>query len=466
MEKEIYIFKKIVISFLLFVLFSFLNGESILKFKNEDNNKAKESYLKQFFLSAYNPPYAWYGPPYKDSVFTYYEEANFDTLLWVRDDDSLIKFLKKYKFKYLISIRHLFMENDSNGVDYLRGVKELDNGDEIYNVTPQEITEDMLKRVDYVVRKYKDEPNLIGYWICDEPFPSAYKNIAKVVERIRKNDPYHYSLINIGDNEYTTEKNMEKFINTTKIKVLCYDRYNFFNGYDLNDLYFERISMMRKLALKYSIPFFNIVQAVGTNGTLAEYLDWRTPNRAEHRWLAYTSLVYGVHGIVWFHWDHEWGVTGSPDREQIYSSLKSINSEIKALGKVMVNLASKNVYHTNGKSYGEDKRENRRVLIKPLDGSPLIVGFFMNEENGDNYFMLMNESYKKPVFTEVRLNFNLDELFVFNVENEKWEEVKFLNGCKGATFKLYLRKGGGKLFRFSIERFFIRDKKKWKKILQ
>ncbi len=406
---------------------------------------------REFLVSAYNPPYAWRGPPYLDSVFTYYENANFDNLLWVRDEDALMEKVHQYGLKYFVDIKSLFPEVDPNGVDYLRGVKNPEEEDETYNVRPEDITEAMLQRVDRVVEKHRDDPDLMGYWICDEPFPAAYRNIARVLQRIRDKDPYHYSLVNIGDNEYTTDDNVEDFIHTTGTEVLCYDRYEFFNGYDLDDLYFQRLAMMRRHALQHHLPFYNTIQAVGTNGTSAAALDWRTPNEAEHRWLVYSSLAYGVHGIVWFHWDAEdWGVMQNPDRDLIYPSIQRVNAEIASLGPVMLHLTSTEVYHTDTNDYGTDGPD--RIIREVSAGAALVVGSFKDEAGHEDYFMLMNKDYSNAVTATVSINCRLDTLDVFDVANGRWEDVPFENGTSGATFTVALRKGGGKLLRFGRKR--------------
>ncbi len=407
-----------------------------------------------FLLSAYNPPYAWHGPPYQDSAFLYYKNAGFDTMLWVRDDDALMAKVHKFGFTYFLDIDSLFSELDANGVDYLHGVQHPDEPDEKYNVAPQDITEEMLEQVDSVVEKYKNDPSLIGYWICDEPYPSAYTNIATVIRRIRARDPNHGCLVNIGDDEYTTDENVEDFINTTGVSVLMYDRYNFFNGYDLDDLYFQRLAMMRRHALKHHIPLYNTVQAVGTNGTSVawnspgpgEHLDWRTPNEAEHRWLVYSSLVYGVHGIVWFHWDAaDWGVVENPDRNQIYRSLQHVNAEIHALGPIMERLTTTGVYHTDDTS-GPEKCT--RIVRNVSNHAALIVGTFKDKTDHHHYFMLMNKDYRRTVAATVTMNAAVDHLAVFDVHQRIWKPVPFERLASGTLFTVFLRKGGGKLFRY------------------
>ncbi len=103
--------------------------------------------------------------------------------------------------------------------------------------------------------------------------------------------------------------------------------------------------MICQKAVEHQIPFYDFVQAVGTNGTSASELDWRTPNLNEMRWLVYHTLDYGARGLLWFQWDAEdWGVIQNPDRDNIYTSLQEVNQEIKSLGDVMTKLRTADVY--------------------------------------------------------------------------------------------------------------------------
>ncbi len=388
---------------------------------------------KEFLLSAWSPPYAWYGPPYEDSVFTYYKNANFKNALWARDDDILIQKMRQHGLKYFLLITPIF------GDLYLRAPdKEI----------PPDVTETMLQKLDIVIDKYKDDPDLLGYHICDEPHKQAFPNIGKVIERIRKKDPTRLSFVNIWPSGDGYREYIDQLLQITKLQLLSYDRYHFYNGHDGGE-YFSNLSVIREYAIKYDIPFCNIVQAIGTNGTIEEQLNWRTPSESEHRWLVYSSLTYGVHALIWFHWHLDWGVTGNPDREIIYPSIKKINAEIDSLKNIMVKLKTTGVYHT---IINEDKwKLPPDGIIKSVsDNADLVVGYFKNENN-DDYFMLMNKDYSDTSFTEVTINYILNNLEVFNVENDKWEDVPFENSYSGATFNVFFRAGAGKLFRFKGE---------------
>ncbi len=400
-----------------------------------------DKYWRQtrFLLSAYNPPYCCQGPPYLDTVFTYYKNANFDILLWVRDDDSLIHMVHKYHFKYLLDV------GDMLGEDVLLGSE---------NASPPDITEAQLRQLDSLIDKYKNDALLIGYYLCDEPFPSGFPNIAKVIARIRQRDPQRMSFVNlwpyfegeIGDDGY-----IENFIRMTKPEILSYDRYNFYNDGDDNIAYLKQIRRMRKFALLYDLPFCNIVQAVGTNGVeTGEDISWRTPTHAEHRWLVYTSLTYGVHGLIWFHWDHPWGVTHNPDRDTVYPSIQSLNAEIDSLKEIMLRLTSTAVYHSDDTSL--NTADTPRIVIQADDFASLIIGTFRDTTGSEKYYMIMNKDYKNPVETQIFINYKLSSLQTFNVQNNSWEEVPFENNSYGSIYNLRLEPGSGKLFKISGER--------------
>ncbi len=141
-----------------------------------------------FLLSAFNPPCtSTPEPPYPDTLFTDYKNANVDIFLWIRDDDSLLQKIHQYGFKYFINIQSIGGEDDD--IEFLlRGDNE---------EAPPDIPEYLLQKLDELVDKYKDDPDLLGYYICDEPFASAFDNIAKVVARIREKDPARICYVNL-----------------------------------------------------------------------------------------------------------------------------------------------------------------------------------------------------------------------------------------------------------------------------
>ncbi len=290
----------------------------------------------------------------------------------------------------------------------------------------------------------ENEANL-GYYITDEPNAHAYPNLSKVVTYIREKDPTRLSFINLfptyadeeqlGTDSY--DNHVEQFIDIVKPELLSYDHYHFFNGRDGNG-YFNNLGIIRKWAMRYDIPFCNIIQAIGY-----DVLDWRIPNENEHRWLVYSTLAYGAKAIIWFHWDHDWGLTNSPKRDQLFASIQKLNKEINIIGPVLLPLKSVAVYHTGTVPFGGEPLPIDG-LVKSVDNSAnLVVGIYKDPSDVD-YLMLMNRDYSDSITSTVTLNYRLDELQVFDVDSGIWKQSLNFSESKLVT---NLRPGEGKLYK-------------------
>ncbi|KAA3655442.1 MAG: T9SS C-terminal target domain-containing protein, partial [Calditrichaeota bacterium] len=388
----------------------------------------------EFLLSAWSPPYAWYPPPYQQAVVDTYANAHFDVALWARPEDDLTQLFENIGMKYFILVTNIL-----GGDEYLREP----SGD----VAP-ELTPEMLARLDPIIEKYRDNPNVIGYHICDEPYDVAFPNIGKVVRYIRERDPKRLCFVNIwpGDSSPKYRTYIENLLDETSLEHLSYDRYVFFNNYD-GGSFFSNMRVVREYALRYNLPFFNIIQAIGTNGTVESRLNWRTPSEGVHRWQAYASLAYGARGLIWFHWHGNWGVTGNPDREKIIASLTKINPGIKALGQEMLeqNLRSISTTHTIPKTGDESDYPEDQTITSVSPAADLLLGFFKNESD-DDFVMIMNKNYTDSVTATIYSGYYLPELHVFEADSMRWKSQKTTNENLGSAFNVTIEPGGGKLF--------------------
>ena len=385
----------------------------------------------KFFLSAWSPPSAW-TPTLVDSSFDYYHKANFDLTLWVRPTQEAVALVAKYGMKCLINVGPLLHEND-----YLRAP---------HNKIPPPLTPEQFLLLDDVIARFKNDTTVVGYFITDEPRIPAYPNLGKVVAYLRKRDPERLCYINLFPSGDGYDNYVQQFLEIVKPEILSYDRYTFFKDHD-GGSYFSNLAVIRKWALRYAVPFCNIVQAIGTDFS---NLNWRTPSEAEHRWLAYSSLAYGAKGLIWFHWDGDWGVTGSPDRDQIFASLQKLNGEINCIGPVMIGLQTTAVYHSSHVPYGGVALPDN-VLVKSVSANAdLVVGLFKNDV-GRDFVMLMNKNYHDAVTATITLNRSVQSLKYFNVDAAAWQDVDFENTNDGAVFASALRAGGGRLYAIGEE---------------
>lgn len=385
----------------------------------------------KFFLSAWSPPSAW-TPSLVESSFDYYHKANFDLTLWVRPTEEAVALVAKYGMKCLVNVGPLLHEND-----YLRAP---------HNKIPPPLTPEQLSLLDDVIAKFKNDTTVVGYFITDEPKTPAYPNLGKVVAYLRERDPERLCYINLYPSGDDYDNYVQQFLEIVKPEILSYDRYIFFKDHD-GGSYFSNLAIIRKWALRYEIPFCNIVQAIGTDFS---NLNWRTPTPAEHRWLVYSSLAYGAKGLVWFHWDADWGVTGSPDRDQIFASLQKLNAEIKRIGPIMIKLKTTAVYHSLHVPYGGVPLPQDALVKSVSANANLVVGLFKDEADQD-YVMLMNKNYHDSVTATITLNRSVQNLKYFNIDSASWQDMDFENTNEGTVFESTFRAGGGRLYAIGEE---------------
>ncbi|NOX66688.1 MAG: hypothetical protein GXO85_13095 [Chlorobi bacterium] len=396
----------------------------------------------KFFLSA------WSSPSLTTDAYDYYANANFEMVLAIAPNEASAALAEQYGMEYQLRAGSLIGENK-----YLRAPD---------NTVPDELTPDDLAKLDGMISTFKDKEGVLGYYLTDEPNAKAFDNLSKVVSYLREKDPTRLSYINLfptyANNKQlgtsTYDEHVKQFLDIVKPEILSYDHYHFFNGYDGGG-YFNNLGIIRKWSLAYDIPFCNIIQAIGTNDTPQSFLNWRTPSEAEHRWLVYTSLAYGAKGIVWFHWDSSWGLTGSPDRDSLYASIQKLNQEINNIGDIIISLNSKGVYHS--------KTESPELTL-PLDGivrsvsenADLVIGYF-KDSNDKDYFILMNKNYNDSTVATITLNGTADGLQYFDVFAKEWKAVENDSSSGKSVFDVELRSGGGKLFTFGKLTDVIKD---------
>ncbi len=383
--------------------------------------------LDKFFLSAWSPP------SLTDEDYDYYAKANFEMILSTPPDESAVEMARKYDMRCLLRMGSILGENT-----FLRAPD---------NQPPQDLSQDDLSKLDSVIEKFKDNPTVCGYYITDEPNANAFPNLEKVVSYLREKDPDRLAYINLfptyalyeqlGTSTY--EEHVSRFMETVKPELLSYDHYHFFIDHDGPD-YFHNLGIIRKWALKYDVPFCNIIQAVGWDEG-----DWRIPTEGEERWLVYSSLAYGAKAIIYFHWGGSWGVLASPKRDELYSAIQKLNREINLLGPILIELRSVAAYHTAEVPRGGVALPEDALVRSVSDNADLVVGLFKDDADQD-YIFLMNKDYAQSVTASVALNKPISRLGAFNVDTGEWEEVSFESTGDGAVFECNLLPGGGILF--------------------
>lgn len=392
---------------------------------------------KEFLLTAWSPP------TILQAAFNYYKGANFAHHMCINSPyGSGVNMVKNNNMKCFVNV-----------------VDQIPNyGEKLYGSdgTPPDITASDLDIITPTVNAYKNEPVVDGYHLIDEPGASRFANLAKVVGKIRAVDPTKLAYINLFPTYATLDQlntssyteYVSRFIDEVKPEMLSYDHYHMYKGYDAPD-YFRNLEIIRNFGLKYNIPYTNIIQLVGDEHPLAPPFNLRTPTPAEHRFLVYSTLAYGYTGIVWFHWQSSWGLTGYPTdvKAQLYATIAQLNKEINNIGVEMMKLKSTTVYHVPDLPAGTIKLPSDQIVSDVTGGSRYVVGLFKDQNNND-LFMVMNKDSVNNSQVTIKLKNKVSKLEYFDANTNVWTDIfNFTTNNSGVEFSMLLTAGNGILYR-------------------
>lgn len=311
------------------------------------------------------------------------------------------------------------------------------------------------KQLDAMIDRVKGHKALEAYFLRDEPKFTEFANWARLVAYLKERDPAHVAFINLQPC-YATPKQLgitlcnlvtfdrygdylREFVATVKPGILSYDHYYLYKKANLPD-FFLNLEKVRETALNSNIPFINIIQACQWAA------DWKMPNAAELRLMAYSTLAYGGRGVAYFLY---WGPTayGGLYRDgkpmPVIKAVAKLNSEIAALSPELMRLKSIGVYHTGALPNGtKPLPANSRIKVE--SASPLVVGLFSDGSRSD-FAMIVNRD--SASVAQVNLNaLNRKTVYEFDRALKGWKRIA--NGSGSA--RLQLEAGDGKLLKMDF----------------
>lgn len=309
-----------------------------------------------------------------------------------------------------------------------------------------------------------------GYLLADEPTASAFPQLAKRAEEIRKQYPGRFGYVNLFPNYAsavqlgtpTYDNYVAKFIKTVKPEVLSMDHYPLMRpDSDSREAYCDNLETMRKHSLLVGIPFWNYFYAMPFNDRL-------DPTEAQIRWQINASLAYGAKGIMYFcYWTPGIGAKGAGEfpkggaiitaeglKTRHYEEARRINAEVKNLGPTLMRLTSTGVFRIS-----TDKVSPSALAASPIKSlqrvgsdphSEFIAGTFLHAD-GRRAVLLVNHSYSYTAWAAVE----------FDVAPEAVREVDKATGCEAQVvddspelrgLQLSLGAGEGRLFLLPAKR--------------
>lgn len=262
-----------------------------------------------------------------------------------------------------------------------------------------------------VVRDYADHPALLGYFLQDEPGAVLFGPLGQISQTLQRLDPTHLPYINLFPTYATPEQlqtpgyeaYLKQFLEVTQPGVLSYDHYCLQRNETDGQQYFENLGLIREHALRAGVPAWNIIQAMSYDRAM------RQPDAEEMRWQVYTSLAYGMKGLLYFvYWSYndvpeDVGIVdhlGEPG--PLFDAVRQLNGEIRALGPTLLGLTSTGVYHTGEVPPGATRLGSAQLVSLPADAQ-LLVGF-LQDAKGTPYALVANRSHEESAQFAIRFS--------------------------------------------------------------
>jgi hypothetical protein len=181
----------------------------------------------------------------------------------------------------------------------------------------------VLDRFYDLVRRYRNSPAIIGWFVADEPYaPSLHKNdLIDLYDRVKAIDPYRLAFINWVSDDISTTVGTEPHGSLAASDLYSFDYYPF--GYRKNTLEGYTLDTVRALrtGALAGRPGHSWLQLYGS-------LDaFREPTGDELNYMAYVNLIYGGNYSYW---------QTKSDAKPTWDRLRQINEEIKALTNLLM----------------------------------------------------------------------------------------------------------------------------------
>ena len=316
-----------------------------------------------------------------------------------------------------------------------------------------------------IVADYHKHPALLGYFVTDEPGADAFEGLSDVQNMLHKLDPDHLVYINLLPNYASTnlvakpsqlqtntyEAYLQQYLRVVKPDVLSWDHYHFLKTGDRPGFY-GNLSAAQQAILNSAetTPFWQIVLSVEHGG-------YRPLTENELRFEAMQSLVYGVHGLVYFtywlpndpsfSWNHAiMNRDGTPG--PLYEPVKKVNAEVQKLGKWLYRTRVIETFQT-GETPPDGREQTGDGGVKMVGPANLSVGRFRGE--GYIYVMAANRDYRNGTVARMTLSVGKNSSVLQRLDPvaNRWQPIKETKDRNGViTVEFPLDPSAAALFRW------------------
>lgn len=226
--------------------------------------------------------------------------------------------------------------------------------------------------IDQRIRKMVEQTGssraIMGYFIMDEPGTPDFDALARAVDAVRRYAPGKLAYINLFPGYATIgapdksqlgaasfSEYLERYVAQVRPQFISYDNYMVQYSDDLLDRqkaagYFSDLLEVRRVALRYGLPFWNIVSSNQIRNVTT------IPSPANMMLQAYTTLAAGGKGVSWYNYyggsPGKRGYAYAPidhtgNKTESWGYLQLVNHHLRTLGPLMSALTSTGVYFSS-----------------------------------------------------------------------------------------------------------------------
>ena len=376
--------------------------------KTWDENATAESLgLKPLELpDGFFPLFPWGGFEDSDTMIGSMSECGFNMPGFISAD--ALSIAKKYSMKAIVRFPAPLYAEGEDAEAYGEKVKE-------------------------AVASTKDDPEVIGYNLIDEPGADKFPALAVTVAAIKKHAPGKLAYINLFPGYATTlgadavsqlgtwtyTEYLERYVQEVRPQFISYDNYMVEYSEDMMNTerassYWHDMLEVRRIAMKYKLPWWNIVSC------LSIQRESSPPTPARFAFQAYTSLAAGCNALSWFIYMQVADFTYAPldpagNRSLSWLYTKTINQQIQTVGTFLTKFESTGVWFSDPAPVSDLPR-NPGTLVADLtlswsamaepneitDTPQVMVGEFRSKEDSRRAVMIVNLNFGRSVKVDFR----------------------------------------------------------------
>lgn len=288
------------------------------------------------------------------------------------------------------------------------------------------------------VAALRDDPAIWGYFVHDEPKAEQFEEVGRKVAALHEADASRPAYVNL-----MAWINLDDYLAKVQPRVLSYDYYQWWWG---TENHIWRLEAHRAAALRAGIPLVCWIE-----GNADKRWEWGEKgqttlpdNGPKLRQSVYTSLAYGVKGVLWFNdyviFEHASGRKMRPQLRKGGKDVAQLNREMHAMGPELVRLRSVDVVHTD--PVPKNARGIGPTCPVQTQGRELTLGLFEDPE-GRMLAMVVNRSITRPNYAILR--FPQEMATRFDRKKGRWECVT--PPARPGTAEMLLQPGDGVLLR-------------------